>query len=272
MTYQFDLRPEGLHYRSFYADYSRTAMWALRDHDGRLWVDLRSVFRVLLTSWPGRWRGYCEARQEVWGLEACFDRKLGETMLAPLARMTAVLGEIEAQLLKLGQRTAAQRARLLRQQWRRLHDSITCGEGVPSKALEAAAKRRPPAKRKVNAWVVRQAYQLLARGEKKSHVAKALQVSLATLHQLTAGTYPSLDSETTDAWWETFGAQKPAVGAITRSKTAASSAGRNSGSPDASGAPAGVLGACKKAGGKRAQIPAERLSLSLTTLDQGAAA
>lgn len=243
MSYQFDPLPEGLRYAPFYASYSRTAMWWLRDAEERLWIDLRSVFRVLCSSWNGRWRGYCEARQEAWGLASCCDRKMAETMLAPIGRMATILGEVESQLIKHQQHKAAQRARQLRLQWRNLYQSIgTGGDGKePSASPQSAAKRRPPSTRRVNAWVVRQAFQLVARGEKRKDIAAALRISQATLQQLVAGTYPSLDSDGTDAWWETFGTQNTPAASVITPKTGAALHGGSAGSSMAFGAPAGVL-------------------------------
>lgn len=248
MSYQFDPLPDGLRYAPFYASFSRTAMWWLRDAEERLWIDLRSVFRVLCSSWAGRWRGYCEARQVAWGLASCCDRKMAETMLAPIGRMATILGEVESQLLKHQQHKAAQRARQLRLQWRNLYQSIGAGgDGKePSKSLQDVAKRRPPSTRRVNAWVVRQAFQLLARGEQRKDIAKALRISLGTLRQVVAGTYPSLDSEGTDAWWETFGTQNTPAASFGAAKTGASPHGDSAGSPAAFDAPAGVLAASAK--------------------------
>jgi len=224
MTYQFHPLPEGLHYQPLRVDFSTRPMWYLHDGEGLQWIDLRSIFRVLVTSWPGRWRGYCEAKQSAWGLEPCFDRKHQETMLAPLERMPAILGEIEAQLLRLGQSTAARRASMLRNRWRMLISGLNAPTPIKS------TRKRSAGRRKVNAFVVRQAFLLIGKGHKKTEIARALGISDGALRQVVAGTY-SLDAEATDAWWETFGTKNTATACFDGGKPAAQGLQGISGSP-----------------------------------------
>jgi DNA-binding NarL/FixJ family response regulator len=57
----------------------------------------------------------------------------------------------------------------------------------------------------VTPYIVRQIYLLLQKGHKKTEIAKALQISLGVVQQVSANTY-KLDAESRAAWWETFGA------------------------------------------------------------------
>lgn len=251
MTYQLHPLPEGLHYQPVRANFSPTAMWYLRDAQDLLWIDLKSVFRVINTTWLGRWRGYCEARQRMWGLEGCCDRNQRETMLAPLARMPSILAEIEVQLLKLRQETAARRVSLLRNQWRALAGTVS-GETKKTSRTQAgdARKRRTPAKRKVNAWVVRQAFALVAKQYRKKEVAVALGVSDETLRKIVSGTYPSFDQQALDAWWETFGTQNAEQASFTAPKTVASMSGGTGVGLAPSERAQAVLGSPEKSGAK----------------------
>lgn len=208
MTYQFDPKPEGLHYQPFTVSFCNKTMWYLRDGAPDPWIDLRSMFEALGMSWDRKWKMYCLAKQRHWQLEACCDIKRRETLLAPANKIPAILGEVHG--LLTNHPSAALRTRSMHSIWRAR--STEFQEGQPAFSSQEIprkqAKRSPKGNRKVTPYVVRQAYQLAQKGHKKPAIAKALSISLGSLQQLAAGTYPSMDNETKNAWWETFGALK----------------------------------------------------------------
>lgn len=220
MSYQFDPRPEGLYYEPFTVPFCQKTMWWLRDGAPETWIDLRSVFEALGMSWVRKWGMYCLAKRREWKLESCCDKRMKETLLAPGNKLPAILGEVYS--LLGSHHAAARRAHLLHRMWRDKYAEIRAGGGV---AAAAPANPRSVKKRKVDAYVVRQAFQLLGRGHSKPAIARALKVSLATIQKVVAGTYP-MDAAAMEAWWATFGApQTTAAGAFTPSKTAERPAG-----------------------------------------------
>lgn len=204
MTYQFDPKPEGLHYEPFTVPFAKKTMWWLRDGAPHTWIDLRSVFEAMGMSWCAKWGMYCLAKRQQWGLEACCDRQRRETLLAPGHKLPAILGEVRA--LLLGRHTSAARlVHMLHLQWREKYVEIQAGGGKatvkPDTPPVPTAKTR---KRKVNAYVVRQVHVLLKKGHTKRSIAAALNISEAVPGLVASGTYP-MDEEARAVWWDTFG-------------------------------------------------------------------
>lgn len=229
MTYQFDPRPEGLHFEPFTAPSCTKTMWFLRDGAPETWIDLRSVFEAMGMSWGRKWGMYCLAKRGQWGLAACCDRTRRETLLAPGNKIPAILGEVHA---LLGDHyAAARRTRALHLLWRDKYAEIRAGGG---KKHLAAPDGKTPArarKRKVNAYVVRQMAALLQKGYSKPEIARVLKVSVAAIKQVAAGAY-KLDDEAQAVWWTTFGAlQTSAETVITPAKRRAGTGGHVSHSP-----------------------------------------
>lgn len=199
MTYQFDPRPEGLHYEAFKAVPCRKAMWYLHDGAPEPWVDLRSVIEALGMNWRRRWDIYCLARRSRWALEACYDRTLRETMLAPANKMPMILNELW-EILRPHDSTRY-RVRALHAQWRDIRAALL----ISAHPLPRVTTPRVGArKRKVDAYVVRQAYVLNEKKYTRAAIAKALGVAPGTVQQIIAGRYP-LRGDAEIAWWETFG-------------------------------------------------------------------
>ena len=212
MSYQFDPCPDGLHYEPFKVAFCNKTMWWLRDGAPETWIDLRSVFEALCISWVRTWGGYCLARSHEWGLVACFDNKLRETLLVPGNKLPAVLKEVRTQLGNY--HAAEKRMHSLHLIWRDKYAAIRAGQSVREvkRIVKKPVLKAKP--RKVNAYVVRQAFVLLGKGHAKPLVARTLGVSLNSIQKLAAGTYPGLDEPAANAWWETFGAPGRLPGAV----------------------------------------------------------
>ncbi len=206
MTYQFDPKPEGLHYEPVQLSLTRRKLWYLRDRAPHPWIDLRSICEIIGMRWSTRW---FIAHQAAWGLEACTDRKARETLLAPANHLAAVLGTLQEHLYKKLQTDAADKLHQVRLQWRsRLNDAIASGN--PAQSSEASSRRASSprqAKRRVDAYVVTQAFRLLKKRYSKAEIAKALNVSIATISALASGTYKCPDADTQATWARTFGAE-----------------------------------------------------------------
>lgn len=222
MSYQFDPRPEGLYYEPFTVSFCKKTMWWLRDGAPETWIDLRSVFEALGMSWVRKWGMYCLAKRREWKLEACCDKRMKETLLAPGNKLPAILGEVYG--LLGSHHAAARRAHMLHKMWRDKYAEIRSGGGT-TQAVAAVKAPRAVRRRKVDAYVVRQAFHLTGKGHSKTAIARALKVSPSTIKAIAAGAYP-MDAAALEVWWATFGApQTTAAGAFTPAKQAERPAG-----------------------------------------------
>ena len=221
MTYQFDPKPEGLHYEPFTVPFCTKTMWWLHDGAPEVWIDLRSVFEALGMSWVRKWGMYCLAKRREWRLEACCDKHMRETLLVPGNKLPAVLGEVYG--LLAGHHAAARRTRLLHLIWREKYAEIRDG-GAVRIASAPMKTSRATKKRKVDAYVVRQIFVLRQKQYSQPMIAKALHVSTGVVQQVSAGTY-KLSDEAQAVWWETFGAPKAAGAEFEGSKTVSRDAG-----------------------------------------------
>jgi DNA-binding NarL/FixJ family response regulator len=126
-----------------------------------------------------------------------------ETLLAPGGKMPAILADLHTHLTNNRHYSAASMVGQLRAAWRVKYTQILDGAG---RKRTATAKTKLAGRgRRVTPYIVRQIYLLLQKGHKKTEIAKALQISLGVVQQVSANTY-KLDSESRAAWWETFGA------------------------------------------------------------------
>lgn len=222
MTYQFDPRPEGLHYEPFNAPCAMRPMWLLRDAAPEPWIDLRSVFEAMGMSWR-TWQMYCRSRTRLWALETCVDRKRCETLLAPASRLGAILGEVQQYLQ--ARFAAAARVKALRASWRAIHDELRHAHVATHAPVKRAQRRR-----KVDAYVVRQVFTLTGKGVPNTGIARALRVSVRTVQYVAAGSYP-LGPEALAAWTETFGRASSAGQAAQNTCKQADRAQQGAGTP-----------------------------------------
>lgn len=204
MTYQFDPKPEGLHYEPFTVPFAKKTMYWLRDGAPHIWIDLRSVFEAMGMSWVRKWGMYCLAKRQQWGLEACCDRQRRETLLAPGHKVPAILGEVRS-VLQGSHPHAARLLHMLHAHWRNKYTEILAGDGTRPLAVAAPPLPAKTRRRKVNGFVVRQVYVLLKKQHTKRAIAAALNISESVPGLVASGAYP-MDDEARAVWWETFGA------------------------------------------------------------------
>jgi len=204
MTYQFDPRPEGLHYEPLHLSCLTKTVWWLRDGAPHLWFDMRSLVEALGMSWAHKWQAAFRLQSRAWRLEACCDKRMRETMLAPDYMVVQILHQLLAAIG--GHAAAAQRIRAAAAAWPRVRHELLTGAALAApKAAQAPAKG---GNRKVSAFAVRQIHKALMRSEPKPVISKALGLSTATINQVASGRY-KLDEEGMAAWRETFGANPP---------------------------------------------------------------
>lgn len=201
MTYQFDPRPEGLHYEPLRLNCLPKTVWWLRDGAPHLWIDMRSLLEALGMSWVHKWQAAFRLQSRAWRLEACCDRQMRETMLAPDYMVVQILHQLLAAIG--GHAAAARRIHAVAAAWPRVRRDLLKGA-----TLAAPKTAYVPAKqgnRKVSAFAVRQIHKALMRGEAKPAIGNALSLSTAVVQQVASGRY-KLDEEGMAAWRETFGA------------------------------------------------------------------
>lgn len=185
MTYQFDPRPEGLHYEPFKAASLSKTMWLLRDGAPQPWVDLRSVCEALSTSWFTTWRRHFEARYKLWRLEACVDIKRRETYLVQMSLITTVLTDMAEELARLHHYTKADRAYGLR-----LAMSMKAMDMQAAAAPRVAASEPKPvavAGKKITPYIVEQVLKLKRKGHSNPKIGAALGIEAYVVSRIFHG-------------------------------------------------------------------------------------
>ena len=205
MSYQFDPRPEGLHYLPMRVNFLRPTIWYLVDGAPTPWIDLRSLCEAVGSSWIQRWRGYFQARKKTWELEGCVDIKRRETMLVQASRMLEVLAEMEEVLMDVNHLLPANKLSALRLVWRAKIADMKGGAAVDAPEPVYTHQRKSSAARKITPFKIRQMFKLKAKGHPNAAIGKALGVSAAVVQKIANGRYGSLSDENQSAWDETFG-------------------------------------------------------------------
>lgn len=176
-------------------------VWVLKDHDGVVWVDVRSAIECLGMSW-GKWRLALAPRRGGCDFRTCLDRNAKETLLIEELFFVRWLSDIEP-MLKMYPVWVESKVASLRGAWRLRYDEVA-RENFPNELTQDKALKER--KRKITADVVIRLHHLRrVVGNSIATAAKSLEISVSAVKSIEAGTYKAWTPDAKESWRQTFG-------------------------------------------------------------------
>jgi len=185
--------PRPLKYEPLNLTGLQRAVFFLRDFDGRIMVDTKSIIEASGMSWRS-WAMVLKVRRKQFDAEPCLDRNGKETELIPASRVNQWLALVApAASFKVAQN----RLNTLKMGWRAHYSELLRADEDTSPDDER--------KRKITAETVHALFAARAARKSWARAAAEVGISAKAARQIGSDTYPHLPDSARAAWETTFG-------------------------------------------------------------------